>query len=314
MKDAKQGQIPRRGYLYVVAAALLWAVSGTSGKFLFHHGVTPYELVQLRVTLSAAVLFLWLAVRHRDLLRISRRDLPYFLVLGIAGMAAVHFTYFFTISKIDVAIAILLEYLAPVFIALYSVLIVREKLTRTITASVALSFLGCYLAVGAYSIDILTLNWLGIAVGICAGITYACYSILAEKGMRKYSPWTVVFYALLFAALFWNIALRPLSSFIRPYSGVDWFWIVYISVLGTAVPFGLYTAGISLIRSTRASVTATLEPIAAAFIAWLFLGEKLQIPQMLGGVLVIAAVILLQVRCEYDENTSALIRGRNNEW
>ena len=279
MKDAKQGQIPRRGYLYVVAAALLWAVSGTSGKFLFHHGVTPYELVQLRVTLSAAMLFLWLAVRHRDLLRIS-----------------------------------LLEYLAPVFIALYSVLIVREKLTRTITASVALSFLGCYLAVGAYSIDILTLNWLGIAVGICAGITYACYSILAEKGMRKYSPWTVVFYALLFAALFWNIALRPLSSFIRPYSGVDWFWIVYISVLGTAVPFGLYTAGISLIRSTRASVTATLEPIAAAFIAWLFLGEKLQIPQMLGGVLVIAAVILLQVRCEYDENTSALIRGRNNEW
>ena len=108
MKDAGPGRIPRRGYLFVAAAALLWAVSGTAGKLLFQHGVTVYELVQLRVTLSAAVLFLWLAARNRELVRISRRDLAYFAALGIFGMAAGNFTYFFTISRINVALAILL--------------------------------------------------------------------------------------------------------------------------------------------------------------------------------------------------------------
>jgi drug/metabolite transporter (DMT)-like permease len=80
--------------------------------------------------------------------------------------------------------------------------------------------------------------------------------------------------------------------------------------MGTAIPFGLYFVGINYIRSTRASITATLEPISAGFIAYLFLGEILEPLQILGGVLVIAAIVLLQLQSEQDELTPELIRAR----
>ncbi|NLI80488.1 MAG: EamA family transporter [Deltaproteobacteria bacterium] len=304
------GAVPRTGYLYVVMAATLWAVSGSSGKFLFQTGVTPFELVQLRVTLASAFLFAWLTLRDRALLRIAPKDIPYFISLGVLGMAMVQFTYFYTISKIHVAIAILLEYLAPTFIALHAVLIAKERLTPWMVAAVAASTIGCYLAVGAYNLDLLSMNLEGILSGIASAIAFAWYAIQGEKGMRRYHPWTVLFHAILCAAVFWNIAFPPLRAFLRPYTPIQWGWILYIALLGTAVPFGLYLQGINLIRSTRASVTATLEPIIAGLVAYLFLGETLQPLQALGGGLVLASVAVLQGRREWDENTPVLIRRR----
>lgn len=311
--------IPRRGYQCVILAALLWAVSGTSAKFLFQEGVTPLQLVQMRAVLSSAILLVWLAFRHPSLLRISSDDIPYFAVLGIAGMAMVHFTYLFTISKIHVAAAILMQYLAPSFIALYSVVFVREKLSALTLLAVVGATGGCYLVVGAYNLDLLALNKTGLIGGLFAGLAFAFYSLYSERGMRRYNPWTVLFYALTFAALFWNVAHffwsaapAPMASFSEPYSPVQWAWILYISILGTVLPFGLYFEGISLIRSTRASITATLEPIVAGMVSFLFLGEAFEPLQLLGGGLVVASVVLLQLRREYDDKTPALVRARTH--
>ncbi|MGO9314655.1 MAG: DMT family transporter [Syntrophobacteraceae bacterium] len=307
--SVEPGLIPQKGYAYVIAAAILWAVSGTSGKFLFNQGVTPLQLVQLRVTLSAAFLFL-LLIAKPGLLKISPGDILYFAVLGISGLAMVMFSYFYAISKINVAVAILLEYLAPVFIAVYYSFFAPEKLTRITLLAIMLSVSGCCLAVGIHNVNVLALNRRGIAAGVLSGLAYAWYAIYGERGMRRYDPWTVVFYAFLFASLFWNIALEPFGAFRVRYTGVQWFWVIYIVVFGTAVPYCLYTTGISLVRSTRASVAATVEPIAAAFISWIFLGEHLDLLQITGGALVIASVIILQLRREYDDTTSSLIRQK----
>ena len=102
----------RLGYVYVVFAALMWGLSGSSAKFLFNSGITPFQLVQLRLTISAALLFLCLLVRFSSLLRIDYKDIFYFILFGTVGMAGVQFTYLFAISKIKVAAAILLQYLA----------------------------------------------------------------------------------------------------------------------------------------------------------------------------------------------------------
>lgn len=304
--------VPARGYYYVILSAVLWAISGSTGKFLFRGGVTPEQVVQLRVTLGVPCLLVWFLVRNPGLLRIAVKDVLYFMVLGIVGLAMVQFGYFYAISKIHVAVAIILEYLAPTFIALYSVLIARERLTAATILAVAGSAAGCYLAVGAYNFDLLALNWQGIAAGIGAGAAFAWYAIQGEYGMRRYSSWTVFFYALFFAAVFWNVAMPPFESFQYRYTSLQWACILYIVVAGTVVSFGLYTEGINLIRSTRASITATLEPIAAGFISFIFLGETLQPLQILGGVLVIAAVVMLQLKREHDENTPELIKRRRS--
>ena len=301
---------PRRGYAYVILAALLWGVSGSSAKFLFNSGVTPYQVVQLRLTLAAVILLGWLAIRNPALLRIARRDIWYFALFGTVGMGACQFTYLFAISKIKVAAAILLQYLAPSFIAVHAVVFARDRLSASTVLALAGATIGCYLVVGAYDLQLLSLNLVGVFSGILSAVTFAWYSIHGEYGMRRYNPWTVLFYALLFAALVWNILHPPLEAFFHRYSAVEWGWVLYIGILGTLLPFGLYLEGVNLIRSTRASITAILEPITAGVVSYVFLKETMAPLQIVGGLLVIGSIVLLQLKQEKDEKAPALIRAR----
>lgn len=300
---------PRWGYCFVMAAALLWAVSGSSAKFLFHHGVTPFQLVQLRITLAAVCLFIWLFFKNRSLLFIAKEDVFYFLVLGIFGMAAVQFTYLFAISKIHVAAAILLQYMAPIFIALFSFIFAKEKIKISTVTAIIIATTGCWLVVGAYNLNVLSMNIVGILSGIASAIAFAWYSIHGEYGMRKYNPWTVLFYAILFAALLWNVLHPPLEAFFHTRSPLEWWWIFYIAVFGTVLPFGLYLEGINLIRATRSSITGMLEPITAGILSYIFLNEIMEPLQLAGGGLVIFAIILLQLRQDFDDKAPAMIRA-----
>jgi drug/metabolite transporter (DMT)-like permease len=310
VQSKDNSKAPRKGYLYVVLAAIFWAASGSAAKFLFNSGITAFQLAQSRITLSAASIFVWLLIRNPRLLKVSRRDIFYFLVLGTFGMAAVNFTYLYAISKIQVAAAILLQYLAPVFIALYSAIFLREKLSGATLAALIGALLGCYLVVGAYNLNILALNSAGILGGLGAALSFAWWSVHGEYGMRRYSPWTVLFYAMFFAAIEWNLIHPPLEAFTHSYAPVVWGWILYIGIIGTILPFGFYYEGINLIRSTRASITATLEPITAGLIAYIFLGEIMEPLQLLGAALVIAAVVFLQLKQEYDDKAPGLIRAK----
>jgi len=294
----------------VVIAALLWAVSGSAAKFLFSTGISPFELVQLRLTTAAAVLLAWLLICHPARLKIAPRDIGYFIILGGGAMAAVQFTYLFAISKIHVAAAILLQYLAPSLIALYTFIATRDRLSRTTLLALAGAFGGCYLVVGAYHFNVFSLDYLGIVSGFLSALAFAWYSLQGEYGMRRYHPWTVLFFALLFGAVTWNILQPPFGAFLRRYSLMQWGWIGYICLLGTLLPFGFYFKGINLVRSTRACITATLEPITAGVLSYLFLKEIMTPLQITGGIMVIAAVILLQIEQPFDENAPDAIRRR----
>jgi drug/metabolite transporter (DMT)-like permease len=298
-----------RGYFYVVLAAVLWASSGTTGKSLFEGGMTPYDLVQARVTFGPILLGLALAASSRECLKIRLRDLPYFLLLGGVGMALVQGTYFYTISKIQVAAAILIQYLSPFFVAAFSILFWRERFTALKVVSLLLSFGGCYLVVGGYDLELLKMNRLGILVGVSGAIFFAGYSLLGEKGMHRYGPWTVLFYALALGGLSWNVFYPPFHFLSVGFSASQWGRVLYITVFGTIIPFGLFFMGVNHIRSTRASITATLEPITAGVMAYFFLGETLGILQIAGGILVIGAVVLLQLRQHEDHSAPLLLRA-----
>lgn len=301
---------PIKGYLYVVGAALLWASSGVAGKSLFAGGITPFELVQIRVTISTVLLALVFCLYDKALFRIRPRDLAYFMLLGGAAMALVQITYFYAVSKIQVAAAILLQYLSPILVAFYAVCFWRERLTPTKVLSLMLSLAGCYLVVGGYDMDLVRMNRAGIVSALASAVCFTAYTLLGEKGMHRYSPWTVLFYAFFFAALSWHLFYPPFHYLHAGYTPHQWGWLLYVAVLGTLLPFALFFMGINLIRSTRASITATLEPISAGLFAYLFLGEGLSPLQIIGGTMVLGAVVLLQWKREQDEMAPAFIRAR----
>ncbi len=301
-----------KGYLCVVVAALMWASSGTAGKALFDAGMSPFDLVQIRVILASAILLLVFLFFSRDLLRIRPRDIPFFLFLGGVVMAVVTGSYLYTISKIQVAAAILIQYLAPIFVAIFAMLFWKERPTFLKIAALFLAFGGCFLVVGGYNLKLLQMNLLGILGGLTSAITFAGYSLLGERAMHRYKPWTVLFYALAFSALTWHVVYPPFTYFRAGYSLAEWGWIFYISIVGTILPFGLFFAGINHIRSTRASITATLEPIFAGFLAFMLLGETLLLLQVVGGCMVILAIVVLQLQQEHDELAPALIRTQKD--
>ncbi len=268
------------------------------------------DVVQVRATFGSLLVAVFFAFRARHLFRIQRSDLVFLILLGSVVMALVQLTYFTTISKIQVAAAILLQYLAPIMVAFYSICFWRERLTALKLLSLCLSFVGCYLVVGGYNLELLQLNRVGILWGVASAVCYATYTLLGERAMQRYSPWTVLFYALFFSAITWHILYPPFHYLSAGFTLTQWTGLIYIAVFGTAIPFGLYFVGINYVRSTRASITATLEPISAGFIAYLFIGEALEPLQILGGALVIGAIVLLQLQSEQDTLTPELIRAQ----
>ena len=288
-------QEARLGYLYVSLAAILFAISGTSAKFLFNDGITAFQLIQMRTTLAFAGLLAWLCLKNPALLKISIKSLPYFIGLGVFGIGSAQFFYLLAISKINVAAAILLHYTGPVFVALYVVFVQRQKLRFNIALAILGTLIGCFLVVGAYNLQIFALNRVGVIAGILAAVSFAVYSILSESGMKRYTPWTVLLYGMLFAALMWNSLHPPLEAFRHRYSLFQWGLILFIGICGTIFPFGLYFEGVKRIKPTHASITATLEPISAGVIAAVFLGEVMATFQIMGGLIVIVSIIILQL-------------------
>lgn len=300
-----------KGYLSVAGAALLWAFSGIAGKYLFMTGIEPIELVQLRVLIASAVLFIIFASSSRPLLKIGKPDILSFLILGGGIMSVLQLSYFIAVAHIQVAAAIVLQYLAPVLVAVFSMAFWKERCTPAKIAALILSFAGCYLAAGGYGLSFRNMNTQGLFWGLCSACFFAAYTLLAERMTYRYSPWTVLFYSLLFAGVSISIASGFPDAAAHGRSFEQWLLIVYIAVFGTLLPYGLFTVGVSFIRSTRAVITATLEPISAAVLASFMISELLSALQVVGGVFVIAAVVVLQLSHEHGELSPASIRSRS---
>ncbi len=296
---------PAVGYAMVSAAALLFAVNGTVSKVVLQSGISSLELTQARATGAFLGFALLLAFTRRQSLRLSRRELPYLVVFGIAGVAFVQWLYFVSISRLPIGIALLIEYLAPILIALWAWAVFKEPIRRRIWAALALALVGLSFVVEVWSG--ISLDGLGVAAALSAAVAYAIYVLMAERAVRRRDPASLTCYGFLFAALFWA-AVQPLwrfpagrlddsvsllghlERFALPVGAL----LAYIVVAGTMVTFLLVVAALRHISATRVGIVAMLEPVAASGVAFLWLGESFGTMQLAGGGVVLAAILLAQ--------------------
>jgi drug/metabolite transporter (DMT)-like permease len=247
------------------------------------------------VSLAFVVLLAYLALRRRDDLKIAPKNLTFFLIFGVVGMAGVHYSYFKTISLTNVATAILLEYLAPVLVLIVSVAFMGHRLTWTLPTGVGLSVAGCALVVGAFGPEGIAVSPAGIAWGLSSAVLFAAYSLMGSWAAPRFSPFTTLVYGLAFAALFWLVVLGPqtvLGVFADARTALA---VLFVAVVSTVVPFSAFLAALSYIAPTNATVTSTIEPVLAGLGAFLLFGETLSALQLLGGLLVIAAIAVIQL-------------------
>ena len=306
-----------RGYLLAALAAACWATGGLTAKWLFTPvdaapegwrvqplgiGVDPMALSGGRALAAFLILGAYLLFARRTEMAVRPRELPFLAVFGVVGLAAVHFTYFKTISLTSVATAILLEYLAPIIVLVVSVALLRERLTWVLPAGVALSVTGCALVVGALGGEGLEVSAAGIMWGLLSAVFFATYSLMGTYAAGRFSPWKLLFWGLGFATLFWLAILGPskvLGVFAEPSTALA---VVYVAVMSTIVPFAAFLQALHYIEPTRATITATLEPVLAGLAAFVLFGEALTPTQLAGGALVILAIFVVQSSGEIPES------------
>jgi drug/metabolite transporter (DMT)-like permease len=286
---------PRLGYALAAIAATMWAFNGSLSRLLIDDGVSPFHLSEMRSALSFALLAGWLALRSPAQLRIEPADVRKLAWLGIAGLASVHATYYLAIQRLDVGVALTIQYLGPLLILLWLRLFHGRRMAPSLWGAVALSVAGSFLVVRAY--DAGSLDGLGLLAAFGAAITFAIYMVAAERAGRGHSPATTLSWGFGFATLFWLVVRPPwtfpFDAFAEPRNialGLG------VALIGTLIPFVLIVTAVRHIPAPRAAVVATLEPVLAAIIAWPVLDQALAAPQIAGIVVVVAAVIWVQSR------------------
>jgi drug/metabolite transporter (DMT)-like permease len=290
----------------VLSAASLWAVNGVISKVIIESGRVPAErLTEVRTSGAFLVLAAVLALARPGDLRVKRGELPVLLTFGVFGLALVQWFYFEAISRLDIGVALLIQYLAPVLVALWARLVYREPVRRRIWAALSLSILGIALLVELW--NGLTLDGLGVAAALGSAITFAVYILSAERAVGRRDPLSLVCYGFLLASIFWALVQPWLSfpaelvddsvSLLGRLEGVSlpvWLLMAWMVVLGTIVPFALLAASLRHISASRAAITATFEPVAATVVAFAWLEESLMPFQLLGAMVVLAAIFLAQ--------------------
>lgn len=279
--------------LLVIVAGVLWGTIGLGARAAFRWGLSPAESALWRAGGGFLLLLPAAAASGFTAFRIRARDLPLFAAFGLIGVAVFMTVYFEAIRRSTLATAAILLYTGPAWVVLLARLFYREPLTTGKAAAVALAFAGSALVVRVYDPAALRLSLPGVAAGLAAGLTYGLYSIFGKGALRRYGPLTTLLYSLGLGALFLIIATVAAARrlpMIPPVRAAP--VLLYLSLVPTLLAHACYINGLRRVEAGRAAILATAEPVVAALVGFLLLGEALDGWQWLGGALVLAGMAL----------------------
>jgi len=292
------------GYGCALLAAFLFGVNGSVAKVALGAGITPAQLTLFRTLSAALVGGVVLLVTDRGALRLNRRELIHSAVLGIVGMALVQWLYAVAIERLPVGVALLIEFTAVLMVAVVGRVFFAEKVRPRLWLAIGFVLVGLAVVAKIWSSD---LALAGVGIAGLAAVAFAAYLMLGERLVTRTSPLASAFWSMLFAALFWSVfsswwRIDPavltrrvsLGGHLAGTALPVWALLCYVMALGSFVPFLLDFIALSRLGATPMGVVATTEVLFGFAVAWMWLGETLDTPQVIGAFLVIAGVIVAQ--------------------
>lgn len=289
-----------RGYFLIASATLCWGAAVTFGKAIFNGGlfagkalISPLVLTQTRTTFAALLLTAFLLLRKgTGAFKISGRDLGLSAMIGTLGIAGSNFFYYWAVQKTTVAVAITVQYTAPVWVLLFMVARGRQKPTVQRVLAVLLALSGVALVIGLFSH--MRLNVAGVLAGMLAAFSYAFYNIGAQELVARNGPLKIMSYALLSSAILWLIIDPPWRLLAHDFSAGQWAFLFLFACLSMLLPYIFYFNGLKYLDPTRAVITSCLEPVFAVVFAAIFVHEGLRGLQVAGIAAVMTATVLIQ--------------------
>jgi drug/metabolite transporter (DMT)-like permease len=296
----------RRGYALVMVGSSLFVVNAGVSRVIQAAGVDSKLLTSVRCTGTAIVFLAVVVLRHERLsMPRSARELGVVLGFGVTGVALVQYFYFVAIDRLPIGIALLIEFTAPVLVALFSRLVYREQVRRRMWLGIGCSLGG--LALVAEVWDGLVFDALGVLAATAAAVSLATYFLIGERSVSVDPPLHVLTKAFVVAAVLWNVlapvtglwdhdltSSRSLGGDLASVHVPLWALVCWLIVLGTAVPFFTELSALRHLSATEVILIGMLEPVGAAILGWLWFNESLSGWQVAGIATVLLGIGLAQ--------------------
>lgn len=309
MSDAPTGDgraRPAVGYALILTMAALFIVNAGISRATIWGGIDTQTLTTVRVTGSVPILVVWAAVVHRAALRPPRPSMvAWIVVMGIVGVAGLQWTYFVAIDRLPIGVALLLEYTAPVLVALWVRFAMGRAVGPELWPALGLSLVGLALVGEVW--EGLSLDGIGVIAGLGAAVCLATYFLVGDHTTAPRGPIHVMTWAFLIAAATLNVVWPitrldgdvvtgsiSLGGALDHLSAPGWLLLAWIVVGGTVAPFALALFALRHLPATVVTTVSMTEPVGVTVLGWLWFDETLVPVQVLGGVIVLVGIALAQ--------------------
>lgn len=292
--------------MLVLAGATLFGINASVSKVVLASGLEPARLTALRCTGAAIGLLLVLKTVRPTSLHIPKAEIPKLIVLGLSGAALLQWLYFVALDRLPAAIALLLEFTAPLMVAVFSVVVLRHRIARQVWWALGLALLGLALVSQVWT-DV-GLDVVGVLAALGAAAFLATFHLLGKHMLETRDPLVLSFWMFAISSVFWAF-VQPWWNFdpgvltestsmlgrLAAYTIPVWLGVLWVILLGTLAPYALEVFGLRHLSATTTGIVSMIEPVIAATVAWIWLEEVLNGVQLLGGLLVLTGVGLVQV-------------------
>jgi len=273
------------GIVLVAVSAAAFGTLAIFGRYAYAEGMDVFTVLFLRFSLSAVVMMILLVARREPM----PRGLTLFQLVGMGAIGYVGqaFSYLTALKYASSGLVALLLYLYPMFVAILSTIWLREQITRFKMLALGLALVGTALTVGLEEG-----GFLGVLLAISAAAIYSVYIIVGTQVMKQVSAIqssTVIFTS---AGGMSGVLMLGTGPHL-PATGAGWAVIGSIVLIATVLPVVTFLAGLERIGPTNAAMLSTLEPVVTVLLAAMLLGETLRPITLLGGGLILVAVLLL---------------------
>lgn len=299
--------LSRRGFGIglVVTGALLFILNAGVSRVALRSGISSLELASLRVTGTLVCLLLLAALFNRSALRVPRgKEIGLVVGLGLVGVAALQFLYFVALERLTIGLALLLEFQAPLLVALWAKFVQKTQVTARLWWGLGLAVIGLAMATEVWK-DV-TYDGLGVLAGIGAAVAFAAYFLIGEEVQQTMSSLGTMLWSFVVAAVamnlvqpFWTVDAQ-FGADVSLQGNLDhlhlplWVIIASVIVLGTLVPFGVELAALRFIPATAVTAIAMIEPVGAAALGWAWYDEALSAIAVIGCLTVVVGIMLGQ--------------------
>ena len=292
-----------RAEIFLITAAFGFAAGGVAAKVLREANLDAFRLTQIRITSAALILLIIALIKGKKQLAVKRSEIKDLVLFGVIGIAVVNSFYYFALKYLYVSVALIIEFTAPIWIALYLRFVKKKNISRTAWIGIICAFSGLVLISQVWTGK--SLHPLGVIVAILDALALAYYFLTADRLGQKRSSLSLTTWGMGVAAIFWAIALPwwnfpfefltqtfSLSGELSRFSAPGWALILWIVVTATVIPYLLTVAAIKELSASTSSVIAMLEPIIAGVIAWWLLNEAFTNIQLFGCAVVLFGIYL----------------------